>query len=170
MRRARSAHPLAVAAALAAALLVAGPAAAQYPDLGYRGWGLRAGAASDPDQAVVGAHWNLGEIVDNLRLQPSLELGAGDDVAIVSLLVPVHYRFDVAADLTPYAGGGVLLAVIDRDDPPRRRRDDDEDFDIAPVAVGGLELPVGRGQDLLFELQVGGGDAFDAKVLVGLSF
>jgi len=170
MRRARTAHSLAVAAALAAALLVAGPAAAQHPDLGFRGWGLRLGAASDPDQAVAGVHWNLGELVENLRLQPSLELGVGDDVATVSLLVPVHYRFDVAADLTPYAGAGVLFAAIDRDDRPRRRRDDDEDFEIAPVAVGGLELPMSRGRDLLVELHVGGGDAFDARVLVGWSF
>jgi len=171
MRTDRTYRPLALAAALAATLLGTAPAAAQETDLGFRGWGLRAGAASDPDQAIVGVHWDLGELLEDLRLQPSVDLGFGDDVATFSLLVPVHYRFEIASDVTPYAGGGVLLAVLDRDDPPRGRgRDDEEDFDIAPVAVGGLEIPIGRGRDLLLELHLGGGDAFDAKFVAGWSF
>ena len=45
-----------------------------------RGWGIRAGLGVDPDQLIVGAHWDLGEIVEHLRLQPNVELGFGDDV------------------------------------------------------------------------------------------
>lgn len=150
---------------LAAAL----PAAAQ--DLGPRGWGLRVGASSDPDQVLFGAHVDLGEVIDRLRLQPSLELGVGDDAVTLQGLVPVHYRFATGGEWTPYAGGGVLLALVDYgDEHSDRSRRDEEDFVIAPVAVGGLEWSRSGGRDLLFELQLGGGDAFDAKVVVGLTF
>jgi hypothetical protein len=160
---------LRLSACIATLLLAAPPLAAQ--GLGPRAWGLRAGAASDPDQVLFGVHVDLGEIVHRLRLQPSLELGAGDDVVTLQGLVPVHYRFATGGEITPYAGGGVLLAVLDRDDEPGRgRRDDDEDFEIAPVAVGGIEWPLAGGRALLLELQLGGGDAFDAKVVAGWTF
>lgn len=156
-------------ATLLLALAAAPSAAAQ--GLGLRSWGLRAGAASDPDQAIVGVHFDLGDLFEALRLQPSLELGAGDDALTIQGLVPVHYRFAGGGEWTPYAGGGVLLALIDHDDDgPRRRGDDEEDFEIAPVAVGGVEWARPAGGELLFELQLGGGEAFDAKVVVGWSF
>lgn len=152
------------------ALAAAPPTAAQ--DVGLRGWGLRAGASSDPDQVVIGAHFDLGEVFDRLRLHPSLELGIGDDASSLQGLVPVHYRFATGGDWSPYAGGGVLLALIGYDDDHPRRRfgGDGEDFEIAPVAVGGVEWSASGGRDLLFELQLGGGDAFDAKVVVGMTF
>lgn len=156
-----------LAAAVLLALAAAPPAAAQ--DLGMRGWGLRAGAATDPDQVIVGAHFDLGEVIDQLRLQPSLELGIGDDVSTVQGLVPVHYRFETGGEWTPYTGGGLLLALIDYDDRPGRR-DDDNELEIAPVAVGGVEWAPSGGRRLLFELQLGGGVAFDAKVVVGMTF
>ena len=152
------------------ALIAAPPAVAQ--DFGLRGWGLRAGASTDPDQVIAGAHFDLGEVFDRLRLRPSLELGLGDDAVSLQGLVPVHYRFASGGDWTPYAGGGVLLALIDygNDHPRRRFGGDDEDFEIAPVAVGGVEWSTSGGRDLLFELQLGGGNAFDAKVVAGVTF
>jgi hypothetical protein len=166
---ARCARRLAVTALLAAvALAAAAPAAAQ--GLGVRGWGFRAGAASDPDQVIVGAHVDLGDVWEALRLQPSFEAGLGDDASSLQALVPVHYRFATGGPWRPYAGGGVLLSLISYDDDRPGRRGDDEDFDIAPVAVGGLERVRGGGSDLHLELQLGGGDAFDAKVVVGWTF
>ena len=157
-----------LAAAVLLALAAAPPTAAQ--DLGLRGWGLRAGATTDPDQVIVGAHFDLGEVIDQLRLQPSLELGIGDDVSTVQGLVPVHYRFETGGEWSPYTGGGVLLALIDHDDDRPGRRDDDDEFEIAPVAVGGVEWARPGGSHLLFELQLGGGIAFDAKVVVAMTF
>ncbi|HKV10454.1 MAG TPA: hypothetical protein VJ725_20100, partial [Thermoanaerobaculia bacterium] len=103
--------------ALAAALLltaVALPAAAQ--DIGFNSWGLRAGVSDDPDQFVAGVQADFGEFVTNLRFQPNLELGLGDDTTIVSLTAPVHYRFPLEGSLTLYAGGGLTLGFIDRDE------------------------------------------------------
>jgi hypothetical protein len=69
------------------AILLVAPSVAVAQDLGPRGWGLRAGAASDPDQVLFGVHVDLGEIVPALRLQPSLEVGAGDDLVTLQGLV-----------------------------------------------------------------------------------
>ena len=71
------------AAFVLAALFAASiPAAAQ--DIAFRGWGLRAGVADDPDQVVLGAQFNFGEFIENLRFQPNVEVGFGDDANIFS--------------------------------------------------------------------------------------
>ncbi|MEE8137956.1 MAG: hypothetical protein V3T81_03655, partial [Thermoanaerobaculia bacterium] len=78
-------------------------------ELGLYGWGPRLGVGDNPDQVVVGLHQDLGEFVDRVRLQVSVELGFGDDRTIASVTVPVHYRFRVDQDFVPYLGGGLVL-------------------------------------------------------------
>ena len=149
--------------------LAAAPAAAQH--LSVAAAGLRAGAGDDPDQAVFGFAFDLGEVAPRLRLQPSLDLAVGDDgFQSIDLLVPVHYRFPPLGALNPYAGGGLQLAYVDLGD---RGPQQGSDFDIAPVAVGGFDYPLGRGtglQRLSLELELGGGDAYDARVMFGVMF
>lgn len=152
--------------ALAVCLLVgAAPAAAE---MGFYGWGLRLGVGDDPDQILVGVHQDFGEFVENLRFQPSLDLGFGDDHTIVSAVLPVHYRFPGHSSATPYVGGGLLLAWIDRD-PPGRGGGASE-FEIAPLLAGGVEWPIRETGDALLEIQIPGADAHDAKVFVGWIF
>ena len=146
-------------------LATCGPAAAE---MGFYGWGPRLGAGDDPDQVLFGLHQDFGEIVENLRFQPSLDVGFGDDHTLVSGVVPVHYRFPGDAKTTPYLGGGLVLAWIDRDPPGRRG--DDSDFEIAPIFVAGIEWRARRAADVLLELQLPGGDVHDAKLLVGWMF
>lgn len=133
-------------------------------DLGYQGWGIRAGLGDDPDQGIIGAHWDLGTLIPKLRFMPSAELGIGDDHTIVSLVLPVHYTFTPDTNVTPYVGGGALLAFIERDRP---RRDDDSEFDIAPTLAFGVEWLLQRSGSVFVELDVSGGDTHDAKLLVG---
>lgn len=142
------------------------PAAASAA-MGFYGWGFRLGLADDPDQFVAGFQQDLGEIAEHLRFQPSLELGLGDDHTIVSATIPVHYRFETSASVTPYLGGGARLAWIDRDRP---RGGDDNELEISPVLVGGAEWKLGKSTDLLLELHLGGGDAHEAKIIVGWMF
>lgn len=146
-------------------LFVVFPMAASA-DLGLYGWGFRLGLADDPDQFVIGVHQDLGEIVENLRLQPSLEAGFGDDHTIVSGTIPVHYRFDTPASVTPYVGGGLRVDWIDRE---TRRRDDSE-LELSPVAIGGAEWKLGKTSDLFLELHLSPGDGHEAKVVVGWMF
>lgn len=142
-----------------------GPALAE---MGAYGWGPRLGAGDDPDQIVVGIHQDFGEIVENLRFQPSFDVGLGDDHTVVSGVLPVHYRFPGGEIATPYLGGGLLLAWIDRDLPGRRG--DDSEFEIAPVFVAGVEWHAQRTADVLLELQLPGGDAHDARLFFGWIF
>ena len=153
---------------LAAALLLAAcalPAAAQ--DIGFNTWGVRAGASDDPDQVVVGVQADFGEFIPNLRFQPNVELGLGDDTTILSLTAPVHYRFPVEGSLILYAGGGVTLGFIDRDKP--RAGEEDSNFEISPMAAGGVAWPVGRSEASL-ELNLIGGDFPNVKLMAGWMF
>lgn len=155
--------------ALAAALLLAAaalPAGAQ--DIGFNAWGLRAGVSDDPDQFVAGVQADFGEFIPNLRFQPNLELGLGDDTTIFSLTAPVHYRFLVEGSLVLYGGGGLILGLIDRDDV-RDNEDDDSEFEISPLAVGGLAWPVGQ-SEISLELNLIGGDFPNLKLMVGWMF
>lgn len=155
--------------ALGLALLLATaalPAAAQ--DIGFNSWGLRAGVSDDPDQFVGGVQADFGELIPNLRFQPNLELGVGDDTTIFSLTAPVHYRFPIEGSLVLYGGGGLTLGLIDRDDVSGNE-DDDSEFEISPMAVGGLAWPVGQ-SELSFELNLIGGDFPNLKLMAGWMF
>lgn len=156
-------------AAVLLVLLALAPTPAAAQDIAFRGWGLRAGVADDPDQVVLGAQFNFGEFIENLRFQPNVEVGFGDDANILSVALPVHYRYAASRSLTLYGGGGLALGLIDQDDDDRRRDDDGSEFDISPMLAGGLEWPVGR-QQLSLELNVAGGDFPRAKLVVGWMF
>lgn len=154
--------------ALLLALLALAPLPAAGQDIAFRGWGLRAGIADDPDQVVLGAQFNFGEFIENLRFQPNVEVGFGDDANILSLALPVHYRYAASRSLTLYGGGGLALGLVDVDDD-RGGDDDGSEFDISPMLAGGLEWPMGRNQ-LSLELNVAGGDFPAAKLVVGWMF
>jgi hypothetical protein len=131
-------------------------------DLQYRGWGIRAGVGDDPDQGIVGAHWDLGTLTTNLRFMPNFELGFGDDHTIAGVTLPLHYVFPVGGSVAPYAGGGPLLAYIDRDKPRA-----DSEFEIALALAFGVEWALKSQNRLFLELDLATGDAHDAKFLFG---
>jgi hypothetical protein len=146
-----------------AALLLLTPSSPALAVLGYQTWGVRGGVGVDPDQGIIGVHWNFGNFSKRTRLQPNVELGFGDNSTVGSLAIPVHYRFGNSPDFTPYAGGGILLGYIDRDKP----KDSSGDWFIEPLGVVGIEWPLSGGGDLFLELGISFGDAHDAKLMVG---
>ena len=158
---------------IAAAAAVA-PAAAGEAGVGFRGWGPRFGVSSDPDQALVGAQFDLGEFAANVRWQPSFELGFGDDKASFYGNFMVAYYFPVKAAVTPYAGGQVTAWLFDQDaNDPNDKNDGFEDgfnAEIGVYAVGGIETKLEGGSRFLAELQVGVGDVPDVRALVGWTF
>jgi hypothetical protein len=130
------------------------------------GWGIRAGLSVDPDQALFGFHWDLGEIVEHLRLQPNVELGLGDDVVTVFGSVPVHYMFRVQSKFTPYAGGGIVVGVASYDRP----NNDDTSFEAGARIIGGLQWPLNNGNPLAVEVNLGLGDVQDFEAKVAWTF
>ena len=153
--------------ALLGILVLAAPSSAQ--DIGFRGWGLRAGVGDDPDQVVVGAQADFGEFIENLRFQPNFEVGFGDDTTIVSLTAPVFYRALVNGDFTLYGGGGVTLGAVDRDLEDDRADDEGTEFEIAPMLAGGVEWPIAQGA-FFGDLALTGGDFSGVKLVAGWSF
>lgn len=153
-----------LAGVLAAAAVTAAPAA----DVGFRGWGPRVGASSDPDQVVVGAQFDLGEFVPHLRWQPSVELGVGDHKTSLYGNFMVAYYFPVKAAVTPYAGAQVVAWLFDNDlNGPDDPFDDGFNAEIGLAAVGGIETKLKSGTRFLAELQAGIGDVPDVKAVVG---
>jgi hypothetical protein len=111
--------------------------------------------------------FNFGEFVPNLRFQPNFEIATGDDHDIVSVTVPVHYRFVVQGNVVPYAGGGLTLAYVNQDLP---HGDSDSDFEIAAKGIGGVEWPLRNGNAFFLELNVGFGDIQDVAIMAGWMF
>ena len=146
--------------------------------VGFRGWGPRVGAQSDPDQFLVGAHFDLGDFARNVRWQPSVELGFGDHITSLYGNFMVAYYFPVKAAVTPYAGAQVQLWLLDNDghDCDVNGHHCDNGFDdgfntnIGLDAVGGIETKFKSGNRFLAELQVGTSDVPEIRVLVGWTF
>ena len=133
--------------------------------LGYQGWGPRVGISADPDQLFGGVHFDLGEIVEHLRLQPNVEIGFGDDVTSVTGSVAVHWLYEVDwPGWQPYSGGEVGLNYLDFDG----RRGSDTEF--ALNAVGGVETRLKSDNRLSFEIKLGIIEEPDVKLLVGWTF
>ena len=167
--------------AIAAAMTVAPAAAAEAAaaaetGVGFRGWGPRVGASADADQVLVGAQFDLGEFTTNLRWQPSVELGFGDDKYSLYGNFMVAYYFPVKAAVTPYAGAQLTVWLFDQDGPNNNGNDNNDGFDdgfnaeVGLYAVGGIETKLKGGNKFLAELQVGIGDVPDVRVLVGWTF
>ena len=149
------------------AALVVVVAAAALPtvasaDLMYRGWGIRAGIGDDPDQGIVGVHWDMGTITTNLRFQPNFELGFGDNQTVAGLTIPLHYVFPVDSNVRPYAGGGAVLAYVDADKS--------NEFEVAAVFAFGLDWTLKSRNKLFVELDVQSGDVHDVKLMFGWSW
>ena len=141
--------------------------------IGLRGWGLRAGLGVDPDQGLFGLQWDLGEFTRNLRFQPDVEIGLGDDVLTVYGTAPVHYVFDVDGSFKPYAGGGIALGLVNVDEDAEDlpfgndgNDGDDTEFEAGARAIGGLQWERKNGKPFAVEANFGVGDVHDFQVKV----
>jgi len=132
-------------------------------DLTYRGWGIRGGVGDDPDQGIIGAHWDLGTLTTNLRFMPNFELGFGDSQTIAGLTLPLHYVFPVGTSFVPYAGGGAVLAYVDREKGKN-------EFEVAVALAFGIDMILKSHNKLFVELDVQSGDIHDVKLMFGWSW
>jgi len=137
-------------------------------EIGFHGWGVRAGLSSDPDQVYGGVHFNLGEFTQDVRFRPSVEVGFGDDRTLVQMLAEVHYVFSKFQAWKPYLGGGLGLTYVNYDgDHPG----DGSDIGGSVNAIGGVETELKQGMKLFFEFKLGlAHDDPDIKFGVGLSW
>jgi opacity protein-like surface antigen len=130
------------------------------------GWGVRFGLSDDPNQLVVGAQYDFGEITDNVHFEPNIEIGFGDDHTVLSGTAAVHYHFMDVEKVRPYAGGGVALAYVDID----HALGNDSEFEIAVKAIGGVMWPLKHQRDFFLELNLNFGDIQETQLMAGWRF
>lgn len=148
----------------AALFLLAVSAAMAQDGPGFRGWGLRAGVSDRPDQLIVGAQADFGELFENLSFIPNLELGVGDDQNILSLSAPVFYRWPEAGPFDFYAGGGISTGFVDRDEADEPGEDDGLEYTITPMIAAGLAWPIGESEGAV-ELAATAGELQNLKLV-----
>lgn len=154
---------LGVACALS---LLGGLRPAQADPLTYEGWGVRAGLSGDPDQFVIGMHMRLGELAENLRLEPNVDIGFGDDLTVFTLNPDLTYSVPVEGAGSFYFGGtlSLVFARFDAGD------DSNSDTDLGIAAIIGYLLPV-TNEAIGIDLKLGLSDEYpDLKVMATYTF
>ena len=97
-----------IVASLLIGLLLSLTAFGNRRPVGVHGIGPRLGFTINPDQFHVGIHLDLGDLTNNLMMQPNLEIGFGQNVTTVAPTFELDYRFPPRLGAwTPYLGGGV---------------------------------------------------------------
>ncbi len=128
-------------AALLALLWPLTPPSASAQDLRLTAYGVRSGVVLDNDlvQILIGGQVDLGLIADNVRLQPLVTVGVGDDAVSLLAAAEAHYLLPVRAGaaVEPYAGGGIGVHHLNFDRGG-------EDTEFALTVVGGADIPVTR--------------------------
>jgi len=151
------------------AVLASPPALAL--DLTPREPALRAGVSFDPDQFHAGLQAWVGP-TPGVGFRPSLDLGLGNGVRIVSLNGDVLLRLGRSPSrLRPHLGAGPGLNLIDVTSGLGEARG--LEAKLVLNAVGGLTFGLGRrggAPRLLFEARAGFGDTPDLKLTAGLCF
>jgi len=120
----------------------------------FAGAGLHMGLTVNPDDFLIGLHFQSKPVAQNLTLVPSVEAGFGD-VTMVAGNLDLHYNFKTQSDLAPYAGGGITLNWFDFEN--------DSETDFGGSILGGISLSA----KWFLEGKVGLGDVPDWKFYVG---
>ncbi len=155
---------------LLAAVLVILPAAAHAAGPVVLSGGPRVGISSSPDQFYIGGQLELGDFAPPWTVDPSLDLGFGDNETVIGLNLDGLYHLTLNnSDWTPYLGAGLGIANISIDEPPGTP-------DVSETQAGlnvilGVSAPTRGGSRWFSELRFGVGSDFPAlKLLGGMNF
>jgi hypothetical protein len=156
-RRAKSTSSAAFAVLAAAWFVLPGAVPAA---LAQEGPGIRGGLSASPDQAFLGGHYVTRPIWDQMRFQPNVEAGFGDDRTVVAFNVEFAYWMPINADWHAYVGGGPAMNLYSSNGK------DGDDVGPGLTVFAGLR----RRGGLFFEMKVGAFDSPDFKLTVGYTF
>ena len=150
-----------VAASVALALLLG---AASVASASSSSLGIRAGFSSNPDQLLIGAHFQPPAIAEHLYIVPSGEAGFGDHAFTLSFNGDLEYQFGPQGTIRPYAGGGLALYYVNVDNGG-------SDTNLGVNALGGLLFDRKSGHPFFLELKLGLSDQVpDLKIVGGFMF
>ncbi len=139
--------------------------------LGLTGWGVRAGMSSRPDQFVIGMNAGLGELAENLRLEPSVDIGFGDHLIVLTAGPDITYAVPTGAAGKLYFGGWLGILYWKTDRPLRGpHKVSKSSFELGVAATAGYEFALGD-MPLHLDLKIGITDEYpDLKLLLGYTF
>jgi hypothetical protein len=120
----------------------------------FAGAGVHLGMTLEPDDFLVGLHWNSKALGENIAVVPSVEAGFGD-ITMVAGNLDGHYNFKTSSDLAPYVGAGFTVNWFDTEG--------DSETDFGGSLLGGISLT----SKWFFEVKAGLGDVPDWKLYVG---
>ncbi|OQY27291.1 MAG: hypothetical protein B6244_11150 [Candidatus Cloacimonetes bacterium 4572_55] len=145
------------------------PLSAGSDGLSYQRWGVRGGFSFDVDQILLGAHVDLGTVLeDRLRFEPNAELGFGDNHITVGVAADLKYLFE-GEDFVPYLIGGIQL-THDNFDVDSRNHGSDSKTSIALNMGGGLSFPIDR-REYFVDIRLGViKPAHSFRIVVGTFF
>jgi len=130
-------------------------------------FGARAGYTSwdELNQVHVGGHVIVAEVLPNIDYTPSVEIGFGDDLTLLTLNNDLTYRFTelTTAPWGLYGGGGLSLHRLESD-----YLDGDAELGLNAVVGGTYELA--GGNRLRAEVRIGIMDTPDLKLTFGYTF
>ena len=124
------------------------------------GPGVRAGLGANPDQFYFGGHYVSKPIWDQMRFQPNVEAGFGNDTTLIAFNVEFGYWMRLNGDWHAYVGAGPAMNLISSDHK--------DGTDVEP----GLNVFAGfryRG-GFFVEMKVGAFESPDFKLAVGYTF
>jgi hypothetical protein len=128
--------------------------------------GLRAGVSGGPGQFVVGGHVETKPLLTHLTFRPNLEVGVGDNQALVGINLEFAYWVPISdKPWSVYVGGGPAAVIRSFfADHPRHGNGSD--------VGGGFNVLVGvqHRRGLFVELKVGAIDSPSVKFMVGYVF
>lgn len=132
---------------------------------GLHGAGPRVGVSIDPDQIHFGGHLDLGDFATRLMIFPSLEIGVGDDLTVVTPMFDIAYRFrEDWGSWNPYIGGGVGPVFVSSDHGG-------SNSELGLTAQGGIQKRLASQSGFMFlEFKVGLADYPDFKFTLGWCF
>lgn len=129
-------------------------------ELGFFGYGGRAGFSVNPDQFTIGAYAKLGNVSKMFKFRPSVDFGFGDSVFSVLGNADAQVDFvDVNGSYKPFAGGGLGLAYYDFDGG--------DASEIGINVYGGVERNFGTYNTGYVEARVGIDEMPDFKITFG---
>ncbi len=161
-------------------VLVCGFAASSFAQIGFNGIGGRLGFVKPENidaTIAFGAHANLGEVIENVVLFPSIDYWTKSEGALdfsqLGINADARYYFPSSGNMSFFGGGGLAIMITSAEvdlGPFLGGTSDNSSTDIGLNLLGGLDLPVG--DNLLFtaEARLVLSDFQSFKVFGGITY
>ena len=131
--------------------------------------GPRLGFSSNPDQVVLGGQLTVTGFAPSWSLEPSLELGFGDNATVIAFNADALYHLRISgSDWSPHLGFGLQVAnaSVNRPFP----FNDVTSTNAGMNAIFGFSVPMAASSRWFTDLRLGIGSVPDMKLVGGINF